>query len=226
MAAQDRTSPHKIGSCIPINLLVDPLQHADNRDLRQRCCVGAPGADAHPRNESIPCGNAQRGNAAQESIVPARQVAASWSRILAPGASRQSRIRWCWEVVTSPRSSEPPMSPQPKTHIQEFVVPLSDGNKAVFQWPSSLNQADADDITDSLKIVQHKILRAVETTDVILLQCQCAACSNKVHRAAPGRCTAKTNATGPINLHKRYRAESSHLARTHTNAPLPRVFPD
>lgn len=111
---------------------------------------------------------------------PATQIpqgmAAQWPQDNASGGQRQP-------------------SPQ-KTYMQEFVVPLSDGSKAVFQWPSSLSQADADDITDSLKIVERKILRSVETTDVILPQCQCEGCSNKAHRSMPGRCTAKANATG------------------------------
>lgn len=49
----------------------------------------------------------------------------------------------------------------PKTYMQEFVVPLSDGSKAVFQWPSTLSKADADDIKDSLKIVERKITRSI-----------------------------------------------------------------
>jgi len=50
----------------------------------------------------------------------------------------------------------------PKTNImQEFVVPLSDGSKAVFQWPSSLSKEDIDDLKDSLKIVERKIARSV-----------------------------------------------------------------
>lgn len=42
----------------------------------------------------------------------------------------------------------------------EYVVPLSDGSKAVFQWPSSLTKEDVDDLRDSLKIVEWKIARA------------------------------------------------------------------
>lgn len=51
----------------------------------------------------------------------------------------------------------------PKTNImQEFVVPLSDGSKAVFQWPSSLSAEDVADLKDSLKIVERKIARSGE----------------------------------------------------------------
>jgi len=46
--------------------------------------------------------------------------------------------------------------------MQEFVVPLSDGSKAVFQWPSSLSKEDIDDLKDSLKIVERKIARSGE----------------------------------------------------------------
>jgi len=44
--------------------------------------------------------------------------------------------------------------------MQEFVVPLSDGSKAVFQWPHSLSKEDIDDLKDSLKIVERKIARS------------------------------------------------------------------
>jgi hypothetical protein len=48
-----------------------------------------------------------------------------------------------------------------KTHMQEFVVPLSEGNRAVFQWPSLLSKEDIDDLKDSLKILERKISRSV-----------------------------------------------------------------
>ena len=57
--------------------------------------------------------------------------------------------------------AKPSIAPSPKIHMQEFVVPLSDGSRAVFQWPSTLSKADADDIKDSLKIVERKITRSV-----------------------------------------------------------------
>ncbi len=49
----------------------------------------------------------------------------------------------------------------PKTFMLEYVVPLSEGSKAVFQWPSSLTKEDIDDLKDSLKIVERKITRSV-----------------------------------------------------------------
>ncbi len=45
--------------------------------------------------------------------------------------------------------------------MQEFVVPLSDGSRAVFQWPSALSKEDVDDLKDSLKILERKISRSV-----------------------------------------------------------------
>jgi hypothetical protein len=53
----------------------------------------------------------------------------------------------------------------PKTHMQEFIVPLSEGAKAIFQWPASLNQEDIDDLKDSLKILERKILRSPKPTE-------------------------------------------------------------
>jgi len=46
-----------------------------------------------------------------------------------------------------------------KTHMQEFVVPLSNENRAIFQWPALLTQEDIDDLKDSLKILERKITR-------------------------------------------------------------------
>jgi hypothetical protein len=48
----------------------------------------------------------------------------------------------------------------PKTFMQEIIVTLSGGGKAVFQWPNSLSQGDVDDLKDSLKIVERKITRS------------------------------------------------------------------
>jgi hypothetical protein len=42
------------------------------------------------------------------------------------------------------------------------VVPLSDGNKAVFQYPSALTKEDVDDLRDSLKILERKFTRALD----------------------------------------------------------------
>jgi hypothetical protein len=50
-----------------------------------------------------------------------------------------------------------------KIYMLEYVVPLSDGSKAVFQWPSSLSAEDVEDLKDSLKIVERKITRSSET---------------------------------------------------------------
>lgn len=44
----------------------------------------------------------------------------------------------------------PSWGPSPKSHMPELVIPLSHGRKAVFQWPSTLSQADVHDIKDSL----------------------------------------------------------------------------
>jgi hypothetical protein len=48
----------------------------------------------------------------------------------------------------------------PRVHMQEFVVPLSDGRRAVFQWPSLLTNEDVDDLKDSLKILERKVTRS------------------------------------------------------------------
>jgi hypothetical protein len=50
-------------------------------------------------------------------------------------------------------------TPPPKSFMQEFVVPLSDGTRAIFQWPASLTKEDVDDLKDSLKILERKITR-------------------------------------------------------------------
>lgn len=55
--------------------------------------------------------------------------------------------------------AQPPLS---KIYMLEYVVPLSQGAKAVFQWPSSLTKEDVDDLRDSLKIVERKISRSVD----------------------------------------------------------------
>ncbi len=61
-----------------------------------------------------------------------------------------------------PNAAQRIQSP-PKTHMQEFVVPLSDG-KAVFQWPTLLSKEDIDDLKDSLKILERKITRSASPT--------------------------------------------------------------
>jgi hypothetical protein len=55
---------------------------------------------------------------------------------------------------TPPTSLQPP----PKTLMQEFVVPLSEG-RAVFQWPTALSKEDVADLMDSLKILERKVAR-------------------------------------------------------------------
>ena len=54
-----------------------------------------------------------------------------------------------------------------KTLMQEFVVPLSDGSKAVFQWPTSLSAEDVADLKDSLKIIERKIARSAAGEQVM-----------------------------------------------------------
>lgn len=49
-----------------------------------------------------------------------------------------------------------------KTHMQEFIVPLSQGNKAIFQWPSDLTKDDVEDLKDSLEILKRKIARSTQ----------------------------------------------------------------
>lgn len=68
------------------------------------------------------------------------------------------------ENLPDPKPTQRMPSP-PKTYMQEFVVPLSDGNKAVFQYPNVLTQADVDDLKDSLKILERKISRSVEAKE-------------------------------------------------------------
>jgi hypothetical protein len=44
--------------------------------------------------------------------------------------------------------------------MQEYVVPLADGARAVFQWPTSLTVEDVEDLKDSLKILERKMTRS------------------------------------------------------------------
>jgi hypothetical protein len=53
------------------------------------------------------------------------------------------------------------VTPPPKTGMDEFVVPLSDG-RAVFQWPKALTQGDIEDLKDSLKMIERKITRLAQ----------------------------------------------------------------
>jgi hypothetical protein len=61
-------------------------------------------------------------------------------------------------VVTQIPELRVPLSPNKQ--MQEFVVPLSDGSRAVFQWPTALSKEDIDDLKDSLKILERKITRS------------------------------------------------------------------
>jgi len=63
-------------------------------------------------------------------------------------------------AAITPNHQIPP--PSLKMHIQEFVVPLSGGSRAVFQWPSSLSKEDVDDLKDSLRILERKISRSTD----------------------------------------------------------------
>jgi hypothetical protein len=74
-------------------------------------------------------------------------------------------------ISLPPQFSEQRLPLPPKTRMQEFVVPLSNGSRAVFQWPSILSAEDKADLQDSLKIVERKILRAEkveQTTETFL----------------------------------------------------------
>ncbi|HEY4356411.1 MAG TPA: hypothetical protein VGN16_11735 [Acidobacteriaceae bacterium] len=53
----------------------------------------------------------------------------------------------------------------PNKSMQEYVVPLADGAKAVFQWPVSLTPEDIEDLKDSLKILERKITRTPKQTE-------------------------------------------------------------
>jgi hypothetical protein len=83
----------------------------------------------------------------QNGAVPVKEL-------LQESAPDNTQVRS--EVHASQRI-QPPL----KTHMDEMIVPLSRGTKATFQWPSSLTQADVDDLKDSLKIVERKIARSV-----------------------------------------------------------------
>ncbi|HSY33481.1 MAG TPA: hypothetical protein VLA42_15965 [Verrucomicrobiae bacterium] len=56
---------------------------------------------------------------------------------------------------------EPRIQVSPNIHMQEFVVPLSDSKRAVFQWPNILTKEDIDDLKDSLKVVERQIARSM-----------------------------------------------------------------
>jgi hypothetical protein len=86
----------------------------------------------------------------QHGAVPVAELI----REAAPSGSQQLPV-----VESSLRVQQSPS----KNYMLEYVVPLSDGSKAVFQWPSSLSAEDIEDLKDSLKIVERKITRSRET---------------------------------------------------------------
>jgi hypothetical protein len=63
--------------------------------------------------------------------------------------------------VGSPHKPESSIPLPPNKLMQEFVVPLSEGNRAVFQWPVTLTMEDIADLKDSLKILERKITRSI-----------------------------------------------------------------
>ncbi len=67
------------------------------------------------------------------------------------------------EAPSGKPQHQTPLTPPPpasKSLMQEFVVPLSEGARAVFQWPVNLSQEDVADLKDSLKILERKIGRS------------------------------------------------------------------
>jgi hypothetical protein len=48
----------------------------------------------------------------------------------------------------------------PKNTMHEFVVPLSDGSKAVFQWPTYITEGDLTNLKDSIKILERMLAQA------------------------------------------------------------------
>jgi len=63
------------------------------------------------------------------------------------------------ENPPDPSQAQRNQSP-PKTRMHEFVVPLSDGSKAVFQWPSSITQHDLTNLQDSIKILERMLAQS------------------------------------------------------------------
>jgi len=62
----------------------------------------------------------------------------------------------------------PNQGPSSKNYMLEYVVPLSAGSKAVFQWPSDLTQEDVEDLKDSLKFLERKIARSAEAPKPVI----------------------------------------------------------
>jgi len=63
----------------------------------------------------------------------------------------------------SPIQADPNVGPRiqspPKNTMQEMIVPLANGTKAVFQWPTALTKEDIEDLKDSIKMLERKITR-------------------------------------------------------------------
>jgi hypothetical protein len=66
-------------------------------------------------------------------------------------------------LILSLSKSKRQLQMPPDTRMQEFVVPLSEGTKAIFQWPVTLSAEDILDLKDSLKIVERKITRSTKS---------------------------------------------------------------
>jgi hypothetical protein len=49
----------------------------------------------------------------------------------------------------------------PNKTMQEYVLPLSAGARAVFQWPTTLSKEDVEDLKDTLKVLERKITRSI-----------------------------------------------------------------
>jgi hypothetical protein len=80
------------------------------------------------------------------------------------GENDEERDLDAQDVEQEEREERPHL--KPKKHMQEFVVPLSGGSKAIFHWPSALTSEDIDDLKDSLKIIERKISRSAKRVDI------------------------------------------------------------
>jgi hypothetical protein len=87
----------------------------------------------------------------QNGAVPIKELI----RESAPDTQKPADVATMQQRIQSPS----------KTPMQELVVTLSNGGKAVFQWPGALSKADIDDLTDSLEIVKRKITRSLQPPD-------------------------------------------------------------
>jgi hypothetical protein len=69
------------------------------------------------------------------------------------------------EGVPKPDPLPPQFQSPPKIGMQEMIVPLANGTKAVFQWPTALTEEDVEDLKDSLKMLERKITRPAKSAD-------------------------------------------------------------